>query len=195
MLKRFLAILWGVLWCGAESRAVDMSPKGLINTVHKQIHQHHHFHFLLPLSLSIPLLFSSFVPSCISYSWVQGNNSVQHIQREHPPSTSSSISISFQSALLLTDPFGNSSSKKKKKRTKEKSTSIILQFQQSCLEVGQRVLSVSVKEPVSRWGAMRRRAAGSRRSLNVSCEGGGRSPSTAGGRRTGPPYGRPDSGG
>lgn len=120
MLKRFLAILWGVWWCGAErgglgeanlraTAAVEMSPKGLINTVHKQIHQHHRFHFLLPLSLSIPLLFSSFALSCISYSWVQGNNSVQHIQRY----TSSSISISFHSALLLTDPFGNSSSKKK----------------------------------------------------------------------------------
>lgn len=48
---------------------------------------------------------------------------------------------------------------------------------------------------VSSWGLMGPGAAGTRRSSNVSCEGGDRSPSTVGERRSGPPYDTPDSAG
>lgn len=93
----------------------------------------------------------------------------------------------FNSALLLINPSGNISNKNKKN-----AISIILQIQQSCLGSGQRELSITLREPVSRQREMRRRAAGSRMNLNVSCEGGGMSLSTVGEHRTGPPCGMPD---
>lgn len=99
----------------------------------------------------------------------------------------------FHSALLPTYPFGNTSSSKKKNKKKihirYPSVPTILPWDWPEGPVSH------IKEPVSRWGETRRRAAGSRRSLTASCEGGGRNPSTAGERRTCPPCGRQDSGG
>lgn len=81
---------------------------------------------------------------------------------------------------------------RQKKKKKKSSKFFILQFWQCGFKIDLRVPSVL---GVSRWGGWGRRTAASRRSLNASCEEEGRSLSTAGERRSGPPCDRPDSAG
>lgn len=180
-------------WTSRRSYTAVMSPKGLIKSRTKSTG-----FIVLPtvLSLSHLCLPLSVFQSFISYSVpsltpLSSRAQLYTTQWEHPLPTSSPFSISYFHFTLFS--VANLSIIGTARVTKKKDPRLLSSdFNNPALRSARGSRQVL---RVSRWAEMRRRAAGSRRSLNVSCEGGGRCPNTAGEHQTCPPCGRPDSAG